>query len=108
MQRLSVALRLAGTVVPVLMLSTSAHSSGGDRELGKHLSSECVTCHQISGRVTAGIPAIIGLPEDQFIAMMNGYRDKLRDNQVMQTIAVKFKDDEISALAAYFGSLKRR
>jgi cytochrome c553 len=88
--------------------ATPALSAGGDRELGKHLSSECVTCHQISGRITAGIPAIIALPDDQFIAMMNGYRDKIRDNQVMQTIAVKFSDEEIAALAAYFGGLKKR
>jgi cytochrome c553 len=86
----------------------SALGAGGDRELGKHLSSECVTCHQISGRITAGIPAIIALPDDQFVAMMNGYRDKIRDNQVMQTVAAKLSDEDIAALAAYFGGLKKR
>ncbi|MGL5362250.1 MAG: c-type cytochrome [Bosea sp. (in: a-proteobacteria)] len=108
MRGASLAWLVAGLVAPALMLANPALSAGGDRELGKHLSSECVTCHQITGRITAGIPAIISMPEDQFIAMMNGYRDKVRDNQVMQTIAVKFKDDEIAALAAYFGSLKKR
>ena len=43
--------------------------------------------HQSSGRQVGGIPAIIGHPADQFVALMITYRDKQRDNQVMQTIA---------------------
>jgi cytochrome c len=36
---------------------------------------------------------------------MNGYRLKVRPNPVMQTIAARLSDEEIAALAAYFGSL---
>ena len=39
---------------------------------------------------------------------MNEYRDKKRNNPVMQTIAGKLSNDEIAALAAYFGSVKPR
>ena len=79
----------------------------GDRELGQYLSSECVTCHQISGRYD-GIPPIVGWPEESFVEILSEYRDKKRENQVMRSIAVKFSDEEIAALAAYFGSLKPR
>jgi cytochrome c len=79
--------------------------AAGDRALGEYLSSECVTCHQLSGRYQ-GIPPIVGWPEPSFIEIMNEYRDKRRSNPVMQTIAGKFSNDEVAALAAYFGNVK--
>ncbi len=84
--------------------ATNVHASG-DRALGQYLSSECVTCHQVSGRFD-GIPPIIGWPEESFVEIMNEYRNKDRQNPVMQTIAGKLSPEEIAALAAYFGSLK--
>jgi cytochrome c553 len=83
-----------------------ASTSKGDKAYGEYLSAECVTCHQKSGKVVGGIPAIVGWPEDQFVAVMLSYREGARENQVMRSIAGKFKHDEIEALAAYFGSLK--
>jgi cytochrome c553 len=79
----------------------------GDRALGEYLSSECVTCHQLSGKFQ-GIPPIVGWPDDSFIEIMNEYRSKRRDNAVMQTIVGKFSNEEVAALAAYFGSLKSK
>lgn len=78
----------------------------GDRAFGEYISSVCVTCHQISGKSTGGVPPIVGWPEDQFIAVLNSYRWKERDNEVMQTVAAQLSDEEMLALAAYFGSLK--
>jgi len=83
-------------------------TAAGDVELGKYLSSECVTCHQATGIAAAGVPAIVGMPDDQFSALMNSYKAKERDNAVMQTIAGRLKDEDIAALAAYFGGLKPR
>lgn len=81
--------------------------AGGDRELGEYLSSECVTCHQISGRFD-GIPSIVGRDEPELIAALTEYRDKVRDNPVMRAIAAKFNDEEIAALASYFGSIEKQ
>ncbi|MCA3585121.1 MAG: hypothetical protein IOD03_15695 [Methylocystis sp.] len=78
----------------------------GDRAFGEYLSSECVTCHQISGRVVGGVPAIVGIEAESFVALMESYKNKVRENQVMQTIASKFNDEEIAALAVYFESVK--
>lgn len=80
--------------------------AAGDRALGEYLSSECTACHQTSGRQVGGIPAIVGHPSDQFVALMGAYKDKHRENQVMQTIAGRLSQDEIQALAAYYESLK--
>ena len=78
----------------------------GDRELGQYLSTECVTCHRTSGQPMPGIPQIAGWPEDQFIAAMNAYKAKQRDNPVMQTVAGRLGAEDIAALAAYFGEKK--
>ena len=82
----------------------TAHAAG-DRALGQYLSAECTTCHQITGRVTGHIPQIVAWPEDQFIAVMMSYKEKHRENAIMQTIAGKLSDAEIAALATFFGGL---
>ncbi|CAM5197254.1 hypothetical protein ARD30_15245 [Bosea thiooxidans] len=93
-------------VAVAIALSGSPARASGDRALGEYLSSECVTCHQASGRRSDGIPAIVGVPADQFIALMETYKQRQRENPVMQAIAVRLSAEEIAALAAYYGSLK--
>jgi cytochrome c553 len=88
-------------------LASAPAEAQGDKALGEYLSSECVTCHQLSGRYQ-GIPPIVWWPEQSFVEIMEEYRSKKRNNPVMQTIAAKFSKDEIAALAAYFGSVKPR
>lgn len=90
----------------VLLTGAGGHQAfAGDRELGQYLSAECVTCHQLSGRSTGGVPQITGWPEDQFVAVMNAYKLKQRDNPVMQTVAGRLAPEDIAALAAFFGEL---
>ena len=98
---------VAAVAAPLLPLANNFSLAAGDRALGEYLSSECVTCHQLTGKYE-GIPPIIGWPETSFIEIMNEYRTKRRDNPVMQTIAGRFNNEEIAALAAYFGSLKSK
>ena len=97
---------MRGILIALLALAAPALASG-DREFGQHLSGECVTCHLTSGKPVGAIPPITGYPEDQFVAVMDSYRKKERDNQVMQVIAGKLRDDEIAALAAFFASLPK-
>lgn len=77
----------------------------GDRELGEYLSSQCTGCHQISGRSVGGVPAIVAWPEDGFIAVMQSYKKGERDNETMRVISHRLSNEEVAALAAYFGSL---
>jgi cytochrome c len=77
-----------------------------DRAFGEYLSSECVTCHRANAPAAQAIPRINGWPENQFIAVMNAYKDKQRENPVMQTIAGRLNVEEIAALAAYFREQK--
>lgn len=85
--------------------SPAAAQPRGDRAFGEYLSSECVTCHQISGRQVGAVPAIVGLPDEAFVALMTSYKRRERDSEIMQTIAGRLSEEEVAALAAYFGSL---
>lgn len=78
----------------------------GDRGLGEHLSGECVACHQLSGKAVGAIPPIIGVQAESFVALMNAYRGKERENRVMQVIAARLSDDDIAALAVFFESVR--
>jgi cytochrome c553 len=84
-----------------------AHAATGDMALGEYLSGECVTCHQLSGAVTAGVPSIVGLSQEEFIAALIAYKTGIRENQVMRGIAARLTDEEIAALAAYFATRKK-
>lgn len=76
----------------------------GDPEYGEYLSSECTTCHQSSGQ-DQGVPSIIAWPDEDFVIAMHAYKKKIRVHPVMQMVAGRLSDDEIAALAAYFGEL---
>ncbi|MHA7776747.1 c-type cytochrome [Roseibium sp. M-1] len=86
-------------------IGAAAMQIEGDRDYGEYLSSECVTCHQISGRAD-GIPSIIGWPKTPFIRALFEYKTNVRSHQVMQNMTVNLGNEEIAALAAYFGSLE--
>jgi cytochrome c553 len=91
----------------LLSLSLEAASAAPDIELGRYLSSECITCHR-GGTAKSAIPNIYGLEEKSFVEVIKAYRDKRLNNAVMQNIAGRLKDEEIEALAAYFARTKRR
>lgn len=80
--------------------------AAADVEFGRYLSSECMTCH---GQAKTGdtIPNIFGMAESTFVEVVNAYRDKRLENQVMQTIAGRLSDEEIAALAAFFATANK-
>jgi len=86
-------------------LLSSAANAGGDVALGEYLSGQCTTCHQLSGK-DKGIPSIVGWDEASFAAVMGSYKNKERENKVMQNIATSLNDEDVAALAAYFATLK--
>lgn len=101
----------AGTAIAVLALALASAAAAetvsepvGDSEYGAYLAGECATCHQESGEYD-GIPPIVGWPKDVFVAVMRDYREGERENPVMRTIAGRYDDEALRALAAYFASL---
>ena len=89
---------------PAFTVAPNILAIEGDREYGEYLGSECTTCHQASGDAN-GIPSIIGWDTEDFVIAMHAYKQKHRENPVMQMITGRLANDEIAALAAYFKSL---
>jgi cytochrome c553 len=87
------------------MTARSATLPAGDAALGEYLSGQCTTCHQLSGKAN-GIPSIVGWDTESFIAVMDSYQKKERENKVMQSIAGSLSQEDIAALAAYFATIK--
>ncbi len=85
--------------------ATESAAPDGDLAYGEYLSSQCVTCHQVSGHADGGVPAIVGLPTDAFVDALLAYKNGERDNQVMRSVTGALGLEEIAALAAYFAKL---
>lgn len=99
------AFALAGFFATHLALAPAqAQDLAGDAEYGAYLAGECVTCHQESGSFD-GIPPIVGWPAESFVTAMRQYQDGERENAVMRTIAGRYNEEDLAALAAYFASL---
>ena len=73
---------------------------------GRHLASECATCHRIDG-VDNGIPSITGWRPADFVTTMDFYRTGARPNPVMVSVVQSLDEAQIKALAAYYGSLPK-
>jgi cytochrome c len=94
-------LLLAG---PGLAQGQNAATLEGDIEYGRYLSSECVTCHQVSG-ADEGIPSIIGWEQDTFVSVLDAYQKRKLPNLVMRNIAANLDKEQIQALAVFFATL---
>ena len=79
---------------------------GADVELGRYLSSECMTCHG-TAKADSTIPNIFGLGRIHLTEVLRAYRAKALPNPVMQTIAGRLNDEDIAALALYFATAKK-
>jgi cytochrome c len=73
---------------------------------GKHLASECTSCHRIDG-VDNGIPSITGWDVAEFVQTMAWYKEGTRDNQAMRSVADSLDEDQIAALATYFNTIPK-
>jgi cytochrome c553 len=80
--------------------------AAGDPALGQFLAGQCVQCHRADGQARPGIPPIIGWPQDAFVAVLASYKKRERPNAVMQSVADSLSDEDMAALAAYYGALK--
>ncbi|MDH3515082.1 MAG: hypothetical protein OEM83_09485 [Gammaproteobacteria bacterium] len=71
-------------------------------DLGEYLSGDCTACHQLQGE-SEGIPPITGWPVESFVLVMQAYKEGERNHALMQTVARRFSDEDLQALAVFFG-----
>ena len=102
------ALPISGTITAILLTIVFGVTAGygADIELGRYLSSECMTCHG-TAKADSTIPNIFGLGQVHFAEVLRAYRAKALPNPVMQTIAGRLNDEDIAALALYFETARK-
>ena len=93
----------------MMALTMALAAASGDLDereaYGRHLARECTSCHRIDG-VPSAIPSILGKPQEEFIMLLNAYRNGTKTNPVMVSVAKSLDNEQMAALAAYFGSLR--
>ena len=73
--------------------------------LANNIALPCYGCHISNNEVsTNSIPLIEGLDKVYFINAFYEYKNKERDNYLMQIISQGYSDKEIESLAEYFSN----
>ncbi|WP_018649403.1 MULTISPECIES: c-type cytochrome [Thioalkalivibrio] len=70
---------------------------------GQLMAASCQACHNAAG-ANKGIPNLAMLGEDIIASQMRAFRDGQREATVMNRHAEGYSDEEIDAMAAYFGN----
>lgn len=79
----------------------------GDVAAGKARAGLCSECHGDNGiGVTADVPNLAGQKAEYLASALRAYRDRTREEQIMNAVAVGLSDEDISNLAAYYASLE--
>jgi len=66
----------------------------------------CSGCHATSSAVKTEVPRLIGRDPGAIVAAMQGFRTGTTPATVMNRIAKGFSDDEIKAIATWYGAQK--
>jgi cytochrome c553 len=103
-------MRMALMLGAIVVALPAAHGLGTDldkmRAYGKHLAAECTACHRLDG-VNVGIPSIVGWPSADLVRALKAFKDGTRTNPAMISVAQSLDEEQMEALAAYFGSLPK-
>jgi len=84
-------------------------SAGGDPTLaqsGKEKAGMCFGCHGTSAEGKGQFPRLAGQHPDYLVAQLKSFKEGSRISGPMQAVTASLAEEDYSALAAYFGSLK--
>ena len=82
--------------------------AGGDAALasaGKDKAGMCLGCHGQQAQGNGQIPRLAGQHPEYLITQLKNFKAGTRKSGHMQAVAGSLSDDDMKALAAYFGSL---
>jgi cytochrome c553 len=88
--------------------SQPAVSAGGDPNLaksGQTKASMCLGCHGSAAEGNGQFPRLAGQHPGYLVKQLSSFKEGVRKNGHMQAIAGTLSEDDMKALAAYFGSL---
>ncbi len=94
------------TSAALLASSFSTSTLAGDIEAGKASAAICASCHGAAGISTMDMwPNLAGQKTAYLAKQMTAFRDGVRKDSVMNSIAIDLSDADIDNLAAYYNSL---
>ena len=86
-----------------LAVSVAELGLAADFGQGAQLAATCAACHRLDGH-DRGIPSIVGLSEEQFVAVMRAFKSGERSGPIMRTVARSLSKEQIAILARYFAA----
>ena len=90
-------------IIATLPLALTGAAFGADAPPG---ASSCSGCHPAARSVDTTVPRLAGRDAEQVVAAMQDFKSGKRPSTVMDRIAKGFTDDEIKAIADWYGAQK--
>ncbi|HEY7384251.1 MAG TPA: cytochrome C [Beijerinckiaceae bacterium] len=87
-----------------LLLAISAASPAAAQTAAPPGAAACSGCHVPATRAGLAIPPLRGRAPDEIVTAMRAFRTGERSATVMDRIAKGFSDDEMQAIAAWYGA----
>lgn len=96
--------KISPMVVIGLALPLFCHAA--DIEQGRAKAQACTACHGANGvSISDDIPNLAGQKAGYIANQLKAFRDKKRENALMNAMAAQLSDEDIDHVAAYFNSL---
>jgi sulfide dehydrogenase cytochrome subunit len=93
-------------VLPAVVLGLAAGFSGALAADAPPGASSCSGCHPVSRSVDTPVKRLIGAKAADIVSAVQEFRSGKRPATVMDRIAKGFTDDEIKAIADWYGAQK--
>ena len=95
-------------LVCAAMLAAVPMGAAAKDPAARNLAAPCAICHGTGGQSATGVVnSLAGMPQGDFTARMNGFRNGTRPATVMHQIAKGYADPQIAQVAAWFAAQKR-
>lgn len=94
-------------IVAVTCLFGSTLVLAGSATEGEKKAAPCVSCHGLNGKSTnPNNPSLKSQQKNYLVKSLQAYRDKKREDPMMNSLTASLTDADIDDLATYYSSLK--
>ena len=94
-------------IIGGICLMALSLNANADAAAGKAKTSACVSCHGLNGKSNnPKVPHLKGQQKMYLIKALKDYRDKKRDDAMMNMVTGKLSDADIDDIAAFYSSQK--